>query len=194
MMWSSGGVLETRPHPNADRLTLCRVIGAGGRSAGRMRGSGGGRRRVLPVRAGRCGAPGRLQDREAQDPGRGQPGNALFRARTGAGRRSRRASCCSRASTIPGAPFAPAVGLDDVRFDVEVTPNRGDLLSHVGIARELHPEGRGRRSLLPPVFPGGDARGRPLPSPGAPPGRPARPGVRIRDRGSRTCVRGTSGP
>ena len=25
-----GRVLEARPHPNADRLTLCRVMGAGG--------------------------------------------------------------------------------------------------------------------------------------------------------------------
>ena len=52
-----------------------------------------------------------------------------------------------------GAPFAKAVGLDDVRLDVEVTPNRGDLLSHVGIARELHPEGEAGIAL--PSFPGG---------------------------------------
>ncbi|HSR41831.1 MAG TPA: phenylalanine--tRNA ligase subunit beta, partial [Longimicrobiales bacterium] len=53
----------------------------------------------------------------------------------------------------PGASFVEAFGLDDVRFDVEVTPNRGDLLSHRGIARELAPEGdAGLR--LPPI-PGG---------------------------------------
>ena len=28
-------------------------------------------------------------------------------------------------------------GLDDVTLDVEITANRGDLLSHAGVAREL---------------------------------------------------------
>ena len=41
-------------------------------------------------------------------------------------------------------------------MDVEVTPNRGDLLSHVGIARELHPEGHGGIAL-PPLPGRGDA-------------------------------------
>jgi phenylalanyl-tRNA synthetase beta chain len=41
----------------------------------------------------------------------------------------------------PGTPLAEALGLDDWRLDVEITANRGDLLSHVGIARELAPRG-----------------------------------------------------
>ena len=41
----------------------------------------------------------------------------------------------------PGEPFRAAVGLDDVRFEVDVTPNRPDLLSHIGVARELAPGG-----------------------------------------------------
>ncbi len=36
-----------------------------------------------------------------------------------------------------GAPFAEAVGLDDVVVEFEVTPNRPDCLSVVGIAREI---------------------------------------------------------
>ena len=36
-----------------------------------------------------------------------------------------------------GAPFAEATGLDDVVVDFEVTPNRPDCLSVVGIAREV---------------------------------------------------------
>ena len=40
-------------------------------------------------------------------------------------------------------------GLDDVRMDVEVTPNRGDWLSHVGIAREVAPGGVAGVALTP---------------------------------------------
>jgi phenylalanyl-tRNA synthetase beta chain len=41
----------------------------------------------------------------------------------------------------PGASFRDALQLDDWRLVLDVTPNRGELLSHVGIARELAPEG-----------------------------------------------------
>jgi phenylalanyl-tRNA synthetase beta chain len=37
----------------------------------------------------------------------------------------------------PGTPIARALGLDDVVLEVNVTPNRPDALSHLGIAREL---------------------------------------------------------
>lgn len=37
----------------------------------------------------------------------------------------------------PGTPIAEALGLDDVVMEVNITPNRPDVLSHLGIAREL---------------------------------------------------------
>jgi len=37
----------------------------------------------------------------------------------------------------PGTPLARALGLDDVLLEVNVTPNRPDVLSHLGVAREL---------------------------------------------------------
>lgn len=40
-------------------------------------------------------------------------------------------------SLKPGTPIADALGLDDVIFEVNVTPNRSDALSHLGIAREV---------------------------------------------------------
>ena len=43
-----------------------------------------------------------------------------------------------------------ALRLDDATLDVEVTANRGDLLSHVGVARELASEGGGT-VVLPPL-------------------------------------------
>lgn len=36
-----------------------------------------------------------------------------------------------------GAPLAEALGLDDVIFELELTPNRGDCLSVAGVAREV---------------------------------------------------------
>ncbi|HZI29181.1 MAG TPA: phenylalanine--tRNA ligase subunit beta, partial [Gemmatimonadaceae bacterium] len=37
----------------------------------------------------------------------------------------------------PGTPFLNAVDVADVQFDIDVLPNRADLLSHFGIAREV---------------------------------------------------------
>lgn len=39
--------------------------------------------------------------------------------------------------TAPGTPLAEAMGLVDTIFDIEITPNRGDCLSILGMAREL---------------------------------------------------------
>jgi len=41
------------------------------------------------------------------------------------------------AETQVGLPIAEAVGLDDVVLEVNVTPNRPDALSHLGVAREV---------------------------------------------------------
>lgn len=37
----------------------------------------------------------------------------------------------------PGTPFLEAVSVGDVRFDIDVLTNRPDLLSHLGLAREV---------------------------------------------------------
>ena len=146
-----GRVLEARPHPNADRLTLCRVMGPEGE---------------VPVV---CGAPVVVEGAcyPFAPVGAVLPGGFRIGKRKIRGHYSQGMLCSERELELgedhagimlldgeyePGAPFAPAVGLDDIRFDVEVTPNRGDLLSHVGIARELHPEGQGGITL--PAFPG----------------------------------------
>jgi phenylalanyl-tRNA synthetase beta chain len=54
-----------------------------------------------------------------------------------------------------GTPFVPALGLDDVRLVVDVTANRPDLLSHVGVAREVAPGGVSGIAL--PAIHGGGA-------------------------------------
>jgi phenylalanyl-tRNA synthetase beta chain len=37
----------------------------------------------------------------------------------------------------PGQPLAEYLGIDDVIYDIEITPNRPDWLSHFGVAREI---------------------------------------------------------
>jgi phenylalanyl-tRNA synthetase beta chain len=75
----------------------------------------------------------------------------------------------------PGTPIADALGLEDVLLDVNVTPNRPDALSHVGIAREV-------AALL-----GRKVR---LPAPGlAEGGGPASDAVRVRIESPERCAR-----
>ncbi|HZD05187.1 MAG TPA: phenylalanine--tRNA ligase subunit beta, partial [Longimicrobiales bacterium] len=137
----AGRVEEVRPHPDADRLTVCRVDAGTGV--------------VLPVV---CGAPNVGQGRSyAFAPvGTLLPGVGEIRETEIRGQRSVGMLCSARElglgtdhtglletpeGTSPGAPLVEVLGLDDHRLDVEVTANRGDLLSHVGIAREVAPGG-----------------------------------------------------
>ena len=137
-----GRVLEARPHPNADRLTLCRVAGPDGE---------------VPVV---CGAPVVVPGAfyPFAPVGAVLPGGFKIGKRKIRGEYSEGMLCSESELGLgndhagimlldgeyeAGSPFAAATGLDDVRMDVEVTPNRGDLMSHVGIARELHPDGQG---------------------------------------------------
>ena len=151
-----GRVLDARPHPNADRLTLCRVLGPDGE---------------VPVV---CGAPDvRSGSFYPFAPvGARLPGGFRIGKRKIRGHFSQGMLCSERELELgddhagimllegdyeAGTPFARAADLDDFRLDVEVTPNRGDLLSHVGIARELHPAGQGGIAL--PAFPAGAGAG-----------------------------------
>ena len=47
----------------------------------------------------------------------------------------------------PGAPFLDAVAAGDTRIVIDVTPNRPDLLSHLGIAREIAAATQGSANL-----------------------------------------------
>jgi phenylalanyl-tRNA synthetase beta chain len=135
-----GKVISARPHPEADRLTLCTVI------------AGDGEREVV------CGAPnvevGAIYGyaREgARLPGDRKIRRARIRGVESAG------MLCSAPELgldvlgsaegiwpVPGAAekdlgrdLRDLLGLDDSILVVDVPSNRGDLLSHLGIAREV---------------------------------------------------------
>ncbi|NNF28823.1 MAG: phenylalanine--tRNA ligase subunit beta, partial [Gemmatimonadetes bacterium] len=145
-------VLEAGPHPNADRLSLCRVEGPDGE--------------VQVV----CGAPhieeGALYPFApvgARLPGgfeigrrkiRGEYSEGMLCSETELGLGQDASGIMKLDLDVPvGTPFVQALALDDACLDVEVTPNRGDVLSHIGVARELHPDGASAIRL--PEIPGG---------------------------------------
>ncbi|HEY7894972.1 MAG TPA: phenylalanine--tRNA ligase subunit beta [Gemmatimonadaceae bacterium] len=67
-------------------------------------------------------------------------------------------------TAAPGTPLLDAIPLGDTRLVIDVTPNRPDLLSHVGLARELA-AAVGARMALTPV-PGAPAAALPAASRG----------------------------
>lgn len=132
------GHIESREqHPNADRLSVCRVA------------TGDAEPRTVV-----CGAPNVDTGQKVAVilPGARLPDGTRIKEAKLRGVRSSGMICsevelglgedASGIMVLPddwsvGAPFAQAAGLDDVMLDFEVTPNRPDCLSLVGLAREV---------------------------------------------------------
>ncbi len=141
-------------HPNADRLTLCQVEAGEG-----------------PVQVV-CGAP--VVHEGAYYPFAGPgvtiPAGFTLERRKIRGEYSNGMLCSEKELELgrdqsgimqldgeftPGQPLIEALNLDDHRLDVEIESNRGDLLSHVGISRELAQAGLAGVEL--PAIEGGGA-------------------------------------
>ena len=129
-----GEVLSVERHPNADKLTVCKV------KAGKE---------TLQVV---CGAPnvrvGMKAPRESAQDCRSwksrPPRCAASRARECCARRASSAcrtitAGCSncRRNAKPGADVRAVLGLDDHVLTLKLTPNRADCLSVLGVAREV---------------------------------------------------------
>ena len=129
-------ILELSPHPNADRLTLCHVDTGG--------------RRVPVV----CGAPnlkegslvalalpgvklpGGLVIKESRI--RGEASKGMLLAEDEMGLTDDHTGIMLLPSGLePGTPLPSAVPIEDWTFDIELTPNRPDCASVLGIAREI---------------------------------------------------------
>lgn len=143
-------VLEVRPHPAADRLSVCLVDAGTG----------------TPVQVV-CGAPNVRPGRDYPyvPVGASLPGAGSIRKVRIRGQESQGMLCSPRELALgrdhdglldlqgqytPGSSFVDAVGLADTRLVVDVTPNRPDLLSHFGVARELSQTGS--KALRLPSF------------------------------------------
>jgi phenylalanyl-tRNA synthetase beta chain len=149
-------VESVRPHPDADRLRVCEVDGGDGIVqvvCGAPNVVAGGTYPLAPVGAT---LPGGMKIRRAKLRGEASEGMLCSEIELGLGRGKDGLMELSLDPDAPGArpgtPLVEALGLDDVRLEVEVTSNRPDLLSHRGIAREVAP--RGDASLADPEIPG----------------------------------------
>ncbi len=131
-------VLSREPHPNADRLSVCRVDDGSG---------------TQPPRQIVCGAKNfSVGDKVPLAlPGATLPGGVHIKVGKLRGVESEGMMCSARELQLaddaegllilsPDAPVGAAIGElypADTVLDVEITPNRADLLSHVGLAREV---------------------------------------------------------
>ena len=135
-----GKVNSVRGHPNTDRLSLCEVYN-GEEVVQVVCGAPvieeGGYYPFAPVGVT---LPGGLELKRAKIRGEYSNGMLCSEKELGLGRDQSGIMLLSGAVSA-GQSLIEALGLDDVRMDVEVTPNRGDWLSHVGIAREVAPGG-----------------------------------------------------
>ena len=137
-------VIEAKPHPNADRLRVCRVDAGEGR--------------ILNVVCGapnaRTGMKGVLALPGAFIPGtgitlkagqiRGEVSEAMLLSAREMGLGDDHEGIVELPEEAPvGGSYAAWAGLDDPVIEIAVTPNRGDALSVRGIARDLAAAGLG---------------------------------------------------
>ncbi len=187
-----GGVViarvdDVRPHPNADRLRVCTVDAGSGAPVQVVCGApnvqAGGFYPFAPVGAT---LPGGMEIKRAKLRGQASEGMLCSARELGLGR-DHGGLMALAGEWTPGEPLVPALGLDDARLLVDVTPNRGELLSHLGVAREL--ADGGADGVVLPSFPGGSVADFHVPSTGAE-GEVA--GVRIRIEDTDGCPRLTA--
>ena len=150
-----GRVLTCERHPAADSLSVCSVdvggetlqivCGAPNVAAGQRVAVG--RVGAIVPRGQKDGTPFTLDAVEIR--GVASHGMLCSEYELGLGRDADGIMVLPQTAT-PGRPIADALGLRDVVYDVEVTPNRPDWLSHIGVAREIAVL-TGRGALLPRV-------------------------------------------
>ncbi|MFM8770529.1 MAG: phenylalanine--tRNA ligase subunit beta [Candidatus Kapaibacterium sp.] len=133
-----GRVLEKQPHPKADKLSVCTVdvgqaepktivCGAPNVAAGQ----------TVPVALIGAVVPSAgfaIEERPLR--GVTSQGMICSQAELGLGE-DHDGIWVLDLETASGTPLAAALGIDDVIYDVAITPNRADCLSHIGIARDL---------------------------------------------------------
>jgi len=130
-------VEAVRSHPNADRLNLCTVDDGSGDAfqvvCGAPNVEAGRYYPFIPVGGV---LPDGMKIRKAKLRGEVSRGMLCSARELGLGQDHSGILALPGEHAV-GASFVEAMSLDDEILDVEVTANRGDLLGHVGVAREL---------------------------------------------------------
>ncbi len=146
-----GEVISTERHPGADKLTICQVAGAASGVP-------------LTIVCGASNVRAGLKTPLALE-GAVLPGGLVIRRASLRGVESAGMLCSGRelglsdeqegilelsADLETGRAFREALELDDVVLSLNVTPNRGDVQSIIGVAREV--AAIADRKLTPPVM------------------------------------------
>src|SRR5581483_3775004 len=132
-----GEVLEVTPHPNADKLRLARVSIGNGEPLGIVCGAPN-VRPGLKVAVATVGADlgEGLVIKQAKI--RGASSEGMICSERELGVSERHEGIWELPGTVSvGVPLADALHLRDTVFEVGITPNRADCLSHIGVAREV---------------------------------------------------------
>ena len=145
-----GGVTAIRPHPNADKLVLCQVDIGETEELQIVCGAPNVREGMLaPVATIGATLPIGLTIKRAKL--RGEESHGMLCSEKELGLSEDAAGLMELPADIPlGTSFSAALGLDDVVFELEITPNRPDCLSMIGVAREIRAE-TGNALKLPQV-------------------------------------------
>lgn len=132
-----GEVLEAEKHPNADKLSVCKVDVKGSETLTIVCGAAN-VRKGLKVAVALVGAvlPNNFKIQKAKLRGVESFGMICSSLELGLAETSVGILELSEAAPV-GVPFREYLALDDTVFDLELTANRGDCLSVLGVAREV---------------------------------------------------------
>ena len=132
-----GQVLECKKHPNADKLTICSVntgdkiinvvCGAPNVTPGQ---------KVCVALIGAVIPSGEFEIKKSKI--RGETSEGMICAEDELGISTDHSGIMVlKENAEVGQSFSDYIGADDILFEIGITPNRGDLFSQIGIAREI---------------------------------------------------------
>ncbi|KTD14232.1 phenylalanine--tRNA ligase subunit beta [Legionella israelensis] len=130
-------VMKTEPHPQADKLTLCEVNAGGDKHLKIVCGAAN-VRAGLKVALATVGAklPGGIKIKEAKL--RGEVSQGMLCSATELGMAEQSEGIIELNEDAPvGESFRDYLKLNDFILDIDLTPNRADCFSVLGVAREI---------------------------------------------------------
>lgn len=139
----TGRILKITPHPNADRLVVCTVDVGGPENLQIVTGATNIRENdIVPVAVEGARLAGGVKIKKTKLRGVESRGMLCSGEELGLDPDGMPAGQAHGIMILPpdtpvGKDARPYAGLDDVILELELTPNRGDCLSMVGVAREV---------------------------------------------------------
>lgn len=144
-----GRVVEAGPHPNADRLSVCKVDVGEKALLDIVCGAPNARAGIhSPVALVGTALPGGMTIKRAKI--RGQESRGMLCSAIELGLGEDADGILEIPEAPPGTPYENTLGVPDAVLDIDVPSNRGDALCHLGIAREI--AALTGRSFRPPAF------------------------------------------